>query len=159
MKRLVFLFSLLCALASAQAPVDHIVVLKKDRTLQLLSAGKVIRAYKIALGGSPVGHKQRQGDQKTPEGEYTIDSRNPNSQFHKSLHVSYPNAADRASAKKLGVNPGGDIFIHGLGKTYGWVGKAHVAHDWTLGCIAVTNEEIEEIWKLVPDGTRITIKP
>lgn len=154
---------LVCALAPAQQTqerADRVLVHKKERTLQLLSKGIVIRTYKIALGGSPEGHKQQQGDQKTPEGEYTIDFRNPRSQFYKSLHISYPNARDRTNARRLKVHPGGDIFIHGLGTgIWGAAGKTHTLRDWTLGCIAVTNEEIDEIWKLVPDGTKIEIRP
>jgi len=138
---------------------DKVIILKGERTLQLLKEGKVIHTYKIALGGSPTGGKTRRGDEKTPEGNYTIDSRNPNSQFHKSLHVSYPNAEDRAKSKKQGVDPGGEIYIHGIGKQFGFLGAAHRLHDWTLGCIAVTNEEIDEIWKLVPNGTPVEIKP
>jgi len=138
---------------------DKIIILKSERTLQLLKDARVIRTYKVALGGSPTGAKTRQGDQKTPEGNYTIDSRNPYSKFHKSLHISYPDATDRARAKKLGVNPGGEVYIHGIGKEFGFLGAAHRLHDWTLGCIAVTNEEIDEIWKLVPNGTQVEIKP
>jgi len=149
------------ALAFAQQPefADQVIVRKNERRLELLRAGKVIKSYKVALGGAPVGAKTQQGDQKTPEGNYVIDFRNPRSQFHKSLHVSYPNPADRARARKLKVSPGGDIFIHGLGSAFGAVGKAHTQRDWTLGCIGVTNEEIEEIWRLFRDGTPIEIKP
>jgi murein L,D-transpeptidase YafK len=96
---------------------------------------------------------------RTPEGLYRIDGRNAHSQFHKSLHISYPNARDRERAQKLGVKPGGDIMIHGLPNGQGSVGKAHLQSDWTWGCIAVTDEEIEEIWRLVPDGTVIEIRP
>jgi murein L,D-transpeptidase YafK len=138
---------------------DRIVVLKSQRTLTLLHNGKQLKSYKVALGGDPLGPKTRQGDNKTPEGEYTIDSRNSRSQFHLSLHISYPNAADRERARKLGVNPGGDIMIHGLPPQWASIGAAHRQSDWTLGCIAVTNPEIQEIWALVPVGTRIEIKP
>ena len=163
MKRLLSILFICCsAMSFAATPTeqaDSIVVLKAKRELQLLRSGKVIRTYKVALGADPVGHKQRQGDGRTPEGTYKIDYRNSHSQFHRSLHITYPNSQDRASAKKRGVSPGGDIFIHGLGKQWGWVGKAHTARDWTLGCIAVTNEEIEEIWTLVPDGISVEIRP
>jgi murein L,D-transpeptidase YafK len=138
---------------------DHLVVYKRERKLVLLSQGKELRSYKIALGGEPVGPKTRQGDHRTPEGLYTLDSRNPNSHFYKAFHISYPNAQDIAAAKKLGVSPGGGIMLHGLPKEYGWVGKAHTLHDWTDGCVAVTDEEMDEIWKLVPVGTSIEIKP
>lgn len=154
----------LCGLALAQTPArplhaDRVVVLKKERTLELLSLGKVIKTYKVALGGDPVGPKTRRGDHKTPEGVYVLDSRNPHSQFYKSIHISYPNPRDRAAARRLGVSPGGDIFVHGLPRGYGYVGAAHRLRDWTDGCIAVTNEEIDEIWQAVPDGTPIEIRP
>ena len=138
---------------------DRMVVLKKQRTLQLLSEGKAIKSYKVALGGDPVGPKTRQGDHKTPEGVYILDSRNPHSHFHKAIHISYPNARDRAAARAKGVSPGGDVFVHGLPNGYGWVGASHRVKDWTDGCIAVTNEEIEEIWRAVADGTPIEIRP
>lgn len=139
--------------------VDHILVLKSKRTMTLLSGDKVLKTYQIALGGTPLGPKERQGDHKTPEGSYIIDSRNAHSQFHLALHVSYPNAEDRARAHKSGVDPGGAIMIHGLPAGYGWLGANHRRVDWTDGCIAVSNEEIEEIWKLVPIGARVEIKP
>jgi murein L,D-transpeptidase YafK len=156
-------FILFCATALAsdkpEVKADSVLVLKKDRVLQLLKDGKPFKTYKIALGGQPVGAKSQQGDNKTPEGKYVIDSRNPQSIFHLSLHVSYPNAQDSASAKARHLSPGGDIMIHGLPKAYAYLGAAHRAHDWTLGCIAVTNPEIEEIWRLVPNGTPIEIRP
>jgi murein L,D-transpeptidase YafK len=124
-----------------------------------MHAGRVIKTYKIALGSEPVGPKARQGDHRTPEGTYVIDNRNANSKFHRSLHISYPNAADRERARKLGISPGGDIFIHGLPNGYGFVGAAHRARDWTDGCIAVTDQEIEEIWRAVDNGTPVEILP
>lgn len=139
--------------------VDRVVVLKKERTLQLMSLGKVIKSYKVALGGDPIGAKVRQGDHKTPEGVYVLDSRNAHSQFHKSIHISYPNARDRAAARAKGVSPGGDVFVHGLPNGYGFVGASHRLKDWTDGCIAVTDSEIEEIWRAVDDGTPIEIRP
>jgi murein L,D-transpeptidase YafK len=138
---------------------DHILVLKSERTLILMHDGKPLKTYKVALGGEPVGPKTRRGDHKTPEGTYTIDRRNIHSQYHRALHVSYPSVADAANARKLHASPGGDIMIHGLPNGMGWVGSAHRARDWTDGCIAVTDEEIDEIWKLVPDGTPVEIKP
>jgi len=151
-----------CPLLDSQVSrplVDRLVVYKSERKLVLFSRREKIRSYKIALGGDPVGPKVRQGDHKTPEGIYTLDSRNPNSHFYKAFHISYPNSNDAAAAKRLGVNPGGDIMLHGLPKEYAWVGKAHTLHDWTDGCIAVTNEEMDEIWKVVKVGTPIEIKP
>jgi len=138
---------------------DRVVVLKKERTLQLLDHGTVIKTYKVALGGEPAGRKTRRGDHKTPEGLYVLDSRNAHSQFHRAIHISYPNAQDRAEARRQGVSPGGDVFVHGLPNGYGFLGASHRLKDWTDGCIAVTDEEIDEIWKAVPDGTPIEIKP
>src|ERR1700691_1338232 len=139
--------------------VDKVVVFKHERKLALLSHGKEIKTYRVALGGEPVGPKVRQGDHRTPEGSYVLDSRNPNSQFYRAFHISYPNSNDIAAARKLGASPGRDIMLHGLAKKYAWVGKAHTLHDWTDGCIAVTNEEMDEIWKLVRVGTPIEIRP
>jgi murein L,D-transpeptidase YafK len=145
--------------AAGPLHADRVVVLKKERTLQLMSQGKAIKTYKVALGGDPIGPKTRQGDHKTPEGLYVLDSRNVHSQFYKSIHISYPNAHDRAAARQKGVSPGGDVFVHGLPKGYAWVGASHRAKDWTDGCIAVTNQEIDEIWRAVTDGTPIEIRP
>ena len=125
----------------------------------LYKNGKPIKDYKISLGFSPIGHKQKQGDGKTPEGQYTIISKNANSQFHRSLKISYPNADDKRNASKKGVSAGDDLMIHGLGKDFSYLGKLHTLHDWTLGCAAVTNEEIEEIWDLVKEGTVVKIEP
>jgi murein L,D-transpeptidase YafK len=138
---------------------DQVIVVKKDRTLTLLSKGKALKTYKVSLGGEPVGAKTQRGDHRTPEGDYILDYRNLHSQFYKSIHISYPNGNDRARAAKLGVAPGGDVFVHGLPNGYGWVGKGHRLKDWTDGCAAVTNEEMDEIWRAVPDGTPITIEP
>jgi murein L,D-transpeptidase YafK len=101
----------------------------------------------------------RQGDHRPPEGSYVLDSRNPNSHFYKAFHISYPNSKDIAAARKLGASPGGNIMLHGLPKECAFVGKAHSLHDWTDGCIAVSNEEMDEIWTLVRVGTPIEIKP
>lgn len=138
---------------------DRVLIVKSQRTLTLLRQGKVLKTYKVALGGEPRGPKIQQGDNKTPEGVYAIDGHNSHSQFHLSLHISYPNAADRDRARKLGVNPGGDIFIHGLPPAFAYLGPLHRRRDWTLGCVAVTDSEIEEIWARVPIGTPVEIKP
>ena len=146
--------------ASGHPPVvDRVVVVKSTRTLTLMAKGKALRGYKVALGGEPVGPKQQQGDHKTPEGAYVLDRRNPKSRFYKSIHISYPNEQDRKKAAKLGVDPGGDIMVHGLPNGFGWLGATHRDKDWTDGCIAVTDEEIDEIWQLVRDGTPIEIRP
>lgn len=125
----------------------------------LMRQGKELKSYKIALGRNPIGHKIQEGDHKTPEGNYLLDRRNAKSRFYRSIHISYPDEKDRAHAAKLGVSPGGDVFIHGLPNGFGWLGKLHLAMDWTDGCIAVTDEEMDEIWQAVPDGTPIEIKP
>jgi len=138
---------------------DRIVVVKSTRTMTLLSGGSVLRTYKVALGTQPRGAKERRGDHKTPEGVYVIDSRNSHSRFHLALHISYPNAIDLAKARKGGFDPGGAIMIHGLEASFAWLGPLHRETDWTDGCIAVTNAEIEEIWKLVPLGIPVEIRP
>jgi murein L,D-transpeptidase YafK len=140
-------------------PADQIIILKSERKMMLLREGKVLKTYSVALGTQPVGAKERVGDHKTPEGDYVIDLKKPNSQFRKALHLSYPNSADRARASSLGVSPGGEVEIHGLGSKWGWIGPAHRKLDWTDGCVAVTNEEIDEIFSLVPLGTPVKIKP
>ena len=138
---------------------DKILIEKKERRLTLISKDKMLKTYKIALGGNPNGPKEREGDNKTPEGTYIIDSRNKDSRYHLSLHISYPNEKDKKRAKELGVLPGGDIMIHGIKNGLGWIDRFHTQFDWTKGCIAVTDEEIEEIDKLVPDGTAVEIRP
>ena len=147
------------AYAIQKGSVDRILIEKNARRLMLISQGEVLKSYNIALGGNPIGPKERQGDNKTPEGTYVIDGRNKDSRFHLSLHISYPNERDKNRAKELGVSPGGDIMIHGIKNGFSWVGDAHTAVDWTKGCIAVTDEEIEEISKLAPNGTIVEIRP
>ncbi len=147
------------AFALQNGSADKILIEKKARRLVLLSKGEELKTYKIALGGNPVGPKERQGDNKTPEGTYIIDSRNKSSRYHLSLHISYPNEKDKKRAKELGVSPGGDIMIHGIKNGFSWVGDFHTEVDWTKGCIAVTDDEIEEINKLTPNGTIVEIRP
>jgi murein L,D-transpeptidase YafK len=132
---------------------DRIVVNKSLREMLLLRGESVLRTYRVALGPNPAGHKVREGDGRTPEGRYVIDRRNPRSRYHLSLHISYPSQADIQRASALGVPPGGDIMIHGLKD-----GQRRET-DWTQGCIAVTNEEMDEIWDLAPDGTVVEINP
>ena len=145
--------------AIQKGSVDRILIEKNARRLMLISQGEVLKSYNIALGGNPIGPKERQGDNKTPEGTYVIDGRNKDSRFHLSLHISYPNERDKNRAKELGVSPGGDIMIHGIKNGFSWVGDAHTEVDWTKGCVAVTDEEIEEISKLAPNGTIVEIRP
>ena len=139
--------------------IDRIVVEKSARRLSILRDGKQIKTYRIALGRNPAGAKQEEGDMKTPEGIYKIDGRNQQSSFHLALHVSYPSDEDDNRAAAHGVSAGSDIMIHGIQNGRGWIGGFHRWNDWTAGCIAVTDEEIEELWRVTPDGTTIEIRP
>ena len=144
---------------AAPPKADRIVIVKSIRIMTLVREGKILKTYKVALGGQPVGKKEREGDHKTPEGDYLIDLKNSESRFHLSLHISYPDTADRENARKLHLHPGGSIMIHGLPAMFAWVGALHRQADWTDGCVAVTNVEIEEIWKMVDVGTPVKILP
>jgi murein L,D-transpeptidase YafK len=147
----------LALVGATPTPVTRIIVDKSDRTLWLMSGATVVRTYRnIKLGDAPTGHKHFEGDEKTPEGNYAITGRNGGSHYHLSLRISYPNAADRAFAARVGKRPGGDIFIHGQPNGYP---LSRIPTDWTDGCVALSNAEIEEVWKLVRDGTPITIRP
>ncbi|MDN3454580.1 MULTISPECIES: L,D-transpeptidase family protein [unclassified Psychrobacter] len=141
----------------ADVVIDKVFVDKSERRLQLLSGDDVIRTYRIALGDSPVGHKQQEGDERTPVGIYTLDYKNENSIAHRSIHISYPNAADKARAKQLGVSPGGDIMIHGQMNGFGHLAAINQKYDWTDGCIAVTDDEMDEIMAAVTLGIPIEI--
>ena len=145
--------------SSAPAAADSLVLTKSRRELVLYYRGEAVRTYFVALGRNPVGDKERIGDNRTPEGLFFIQGRNPNSRYHLSLRISYPDETHRARAARLGVEPGGDIMIHGLPDEQAAFGAAHRDYDWTNGCIAVTNKEIEELWRVIRDGTPIEIKP
>ena len=139
---------------------DFVLVRKSERKLYLYSGNQEIKSYNIALGKQPEGHKQTEGDSRTPEGTYTLDWRNPNSKFFRSIHVSYPTVQQSRNAREAGVNPGGAIMIHGQPNS--WAERIHLTfadQDWTEGCIAVENQDMLEIWDLVKDGTPITIEP
>ena len=138
---------------------DKLLVEKSLHRLTAFSAGKPVRVYLVALGENPLGHKEVEGDKRTPEGVYSIDGKNPKSAYHRNLGISYPNDADRARAAALRKSPGGDIKIHGLAPEFAEVGAAHRLTDWTYGCIAVTNEEIEELFARTRVGTPIEITP
>ncbi len=141
------------------ASIDRIVVLKSERKMQVYSGENLLKTYPISLGFAPVGAKEVEGDGKTPEGIYQIESKNPHSGYYKNLGISYPSEQDRERAEKLGQSPGGDIKIHGLPKGRGAIGKFHRYFDWTAGCIALTNPEMEEIYKHTAVGCRIEIRP
>ncbi len=145
------------AMVAVEQQADKIIVRKAARELQLLRGDEVLRTYRIALGGAPEGHKLQEGDQRTPVGNYVIDWRNPRSMAHLSLHISYPNEQDVLRAKEANVAPGGNIMIHGLPNGWGALGAIHHLWDWTDGCVAVTNSEMQEIWSLVPNGTPISL--
>jgi murein L,D-transpeptidase YafK len=136
-----------------------ILVDKGARRLTLMRGATAVKTYDVALGASPIGHKQREGDGRTPAGAYAIDFKNPKSRFHLALRISYPNTDDRQRAERNGMSPGGDIMIHGLPNGLGWLGRWHLKRDWTDGCIAVTGAQIEEIWAMTDVGTRIDIRP
>lgn len=139
--------------------VSKVLVSKKKRRLDLMNGDKVIRSYRISLGDNPEGHKLYEGDERTPEGDYTLDWRNSGSNFYKSIHISYPSAEDREIAESWGLSPGGSIMIHGLPNGEEDMAFAYTGLDWTNGCIAVNNQEMDEIWQLVNDGTPIRITP
>lgn len=138
---------------------DRVLVWKAKRKLYLLRDGRVLHRYRVALGREPEGPKRREGDGRTPEGVYRLDWRNPDSRFHRSIHISYPNEDERARAARRGVDPGGQIMLHGLPDGLEGFEETHRRRDWTEGCIAVTNDEMDEIWALVEDGTVIEIRP
>lgn len=147
------------AAARAAAAVDRVLVLKGERRLELLGDGAVIRSYRVALGRQPRGPKQVQGDGRTPEGVYRLDGFNAASRFHRAIHISYPDAADKVLAQRLGRSPGGGIMLHGLPRERPRWGAEHWMYNWTNGCIAVTDAEMDEIWRLVGPGTPIEIRP
>jgi murein L,D-transpeptidase YafK len=139
--------------------IDYILIKKKARLLETYSKHQLVKSYNIALGSSPVGHKEKEGDGKTPEGIYKIILKNPKSSYHLSLKISYPSSQDIANAKALNLNPGSNIMIHGIKNGFGWIGKYHSMLDWTRGCIAVSNLEIEEIYSTIQIGSVVEIRP
>ncbi len=138
---------------------DRVLVEKSDRRLSLLRGDEVIKSYSVSLGANPKGHKQQEGDERTPEGSYVLDRRNSRSRFYRAIHISYPNKQDQRAARRRGVSPGGDILIHGLPNGWDWAAGFLALVNWTDGCIAVNNAEMDEIWKAVADGTPIEIQP
>lgn len=142
-----------------QPKIDSLVIYKAERKMKTFAKGKLVKTYHIALGSNAIGKKQFQGDGKTPEGLYFIDGKNPNSDYHKNLGISYPNSQDTEHARKNGRSPGGDIKIHGYPNGYTHFDIKNLAKDWTIGCIAVTNKEIDELYQTVPIGTPVLILP
>ena len=140
------------------AIADSLVVEKALHRLTLHQRGGGAKTYRVALGRGGLDDKEREGDLRVPEGIYTIDSRLERSAYHRALHISYPDSSDRARAARAGIAPGHSIMVHGIRNGLGWVGRFHESFDWTAGCIAVTNPEIEELWRAVPNGTRIVVR-
>jgi len=149
----------MCLSNADQLTVDRVMVWKSERKMYLLADHAVVREYNIALGTNPRGPKRMEGDGRTPEGTYILDFKNPDSAFYKSIHVSYPNSADKRRAARSGVDPGGEIVIHGQRNGFHPVSWGSQRFDWTDGCIAVTNAEMDELWRLVSVGTVIEIRP
>jgi len=162
MKHIILLLAFILTstfLYAEEKAVNKVVVYKAKRQMQLLSGDEVIKTYSISLGDNPIGHKVEEGDERTPEGDYVIDYRNPQSHYHLSFHISYPNEKDKENARKLGVSPGGSIMIHGSPNKFQWSEAVLKNVDWTDGCIAITNKEIDEFGKLVKNGTPISLYP
>ena len=147
------------SLAEPLDKADEVLVIKHERKIYLKRKGEILRWFWVALGRKPVGQKTEIGDGRTPEGIYRIEGRDDSSDFYRALWLSYPNSADRERAQQLGVNPGGGIMIHAVPKGYEPTGPGERMIDWTDGCIAVTNADMDEIWDRVPDGTRVKILP
>lgn len=167
MKKLIAILSLVillcaCVILQQKTPqpfkATKVLVFKEARTLQLLAHDTVKYECSISLGHNPVGAKQQQGDRKTPEGHYFLDYRNEKTLYYKAIHISYPNQTDRENARKASVSPGGDVMIHGIKKGWGWIGRLHLILDWTLGCIAVTNHDMDVIWNATKNGAPIEIR-
>jgi len=159
----IFLVLVLCLLqvpygAPAQK-ADKVLVIKSEKRLYLMEEGKQIASFRATFGANPVGHKERKGDERTPEGHYVLDYKNSNSQFYKSIHISYPNAQDRRKARRLGVNPGGDIMIHGQTNGWGWAGPLMQFFSWTDGCVPLSDSDMDKVWEAVDPGTPIEIRP
>ncbi len=147
------------AVAVAAPAVDKVKVDKLGRRLYLMLGGEVVRSFPVALGGNPVGHKQQEGDRRTPEGRYVLDFRKADSAYHRALHISYPDANDSESARSRGVSPGGAVMIHGQRNGFGWMAPLVQRFDWTDGCIALSNADMDVVWTLVEPGTPIEIFP
>ena len=156
MRYILLIFIILSNVAFAGA--DLVIVDKSERKMYLLEGEKILKEYHVAFGASPMGHKQQEGDEKTPEGVYTLDYKKEDSSFYRAMHISYPNETDKANAKKSGVSPGGFIMVHGQRNKLGWRAAITQQFNWTNGCIALTNSEMDEFMELVSVGTKIQIE-
>ena len=158
-KILLIFFLLIPSISFGIEKADSVLVIKSESTLYLMKNGVMLKMYHVAFGANPKGHKQQEGDDRTPEGKYILDYKNENSSFYKAIHISYPNDDDKKRAKEKGVSPGGQIMIHGQKNGFGWLSFITQRFNWTDGCIAVSNSDMEEIWNAVDVGTPIEIKP
>lgn len=149
----------LTAVAGAADKADRLLVEKSRHLLSAYQGKRLLGSWHVVFGPQPVGPKQQEGDLRTPEGHYVIDFKKPDSAYYKALHISYPNAADRARARRLKVRPGGNIMIHGQKNGFGWAAATTQQSNWTLGCIALSNEDMEQLWQRVEPGTAIEIRP
>ena len=152
-------FFLCSGMAYSGQLADFVLVIKSESRLYLIRDGKEFASFKVAFGSNPRGHKQQQGDERTPEGRYTLDYKNTNSAYYKSIHISYPNAKDRENARKLGVDPGGHIMVHGQRNGYEGFSSIVQFFNWTNGCIALSNKDMDVVWQTVNPGTPIEIRP
>lgn len=155
----ILLLFISCLCSASEPKVDQVLVKKSAEKMYLFSKGKILKTYSVTFGANPEGHKEQEGDERTPQGNYILDYKKEDSSFYKAIHISYPNEIDIKKAKKAGVSPGGQIMIHGQKNGFGWLSSLTQHFNWTDGCIAVTNKEMEEIWNLVDTGTPIEIQP
>ena len=154
-----FVFLLYAGAAYSEQAADMVIVEKSESRLYLMRAGEAIASFHVVFGSNPKGHKQQQGDERTPEGQYVLGYKNAGSAFYKSIHISYPNAKDREEARKRGVRPGGDIMIHGQKNGYGQFAIIAQRFNWTNGCIALSDRDMDLVWNAVKPGTPIEIRP
>lgn len=160
MRRIVPILLLIVSFAvDATEKADRVVVVKSTKILSLYRGDHLLSSYPVVFGGNPTGHKQQEGDGRTPEGKYFLDFKKSDSAFYKALHISYPNARDIVSAKGRGVSPGGSVMVHGQKNHFGWAWSVTKYFNWTNGCIALSNKDIDAIWETVDAGTPIEIKP
>lgn len=150
---------LLSTLAFSAEKADRVVVVKSEGKLYLYKVNQVLASYSVVFGANPKGHKQQQGDERTPEGRYFLDYKKADSAFHKAIRISYPNAKDIESARKRGVDPGGSVMVHGQKNGFAWASFIARYFNWTNGCIALANADMDAVWEAVDAGTPIDIKP
>ena len=158
---LILLWLIVCqsVMAGNVQKADEVIVVKSEKRLYLLHRNEPFASFPVTFGSNPKGHKQMRGDGRAPEGSYVLDYKNPNSKFYKSIHISYPNRRDREYARRNGMDPGGDIMIHGQPNGYGWAAPVLQLFSWTDGCVALSDSNMDVIWESVDPGTPIEIRP